>query len=213
MCSGGVASQNQLALLGSSSSTHSSIDLEESICSQRLGGPSDTTNELDQPSLEDNQNTINKLDSHFSKEDQLIKDEELAKEEESELKKKKESVEDVSVIPPGPCWFAGLLDKDLSTIDPLRAKFLENLKALKLSPLYAINLSVEVERGEGRVDRIRAKLLDKIRELVDQGKIDFLTAIDLRDAVDLLEMVADDFEDASDIIRIIAYKHAAIPLS
>ncbi|KAK3734839.1 hypothetical protein QZH41_011760, partial [Actinostola sp. cb2023] len=130
MCSGGVASQNQLALLGSSSSTHSSIDLEESICSQRLGGPSDTTNELDQPSLEDNQNTINKLDSHFSKEDQLIKDEELAKEEESELKKKKESVEDVSVIPPGPCWFAGLLDKDLSTIDPLRAKFLENLKQL-----------------------------------------------------------------------------------
>ena len=91
-------------------------------------------------------------------------------------------------------------------------KFLENLKALKLSPLYAVNLTVEVERGEGRVDRIRAKLLDEIRRLVDAGEIDLMTAIDLRDAVDLLEMVADDFEDASDIIRIIAYKHAAIPL-
>ena len=93
--------------------------------------PSDTTNELDQPSVEDNQNTINKLDSHFSKEDELIKDEELAKEEESELKKKKESVEDVSVIYPGSCWYQKLLDlNDLSTIDPVRSKFIENLKQL-----------------------------------------------------------------------------------
>lgn len=90
--------------------------------------------------------------------------------------------------------------------------FLENLRALKLSPLYAVNLAVEVDKGEGRVDRIRARLLDEIRKLVDGDKIDVMTAIDLRDAVDLMEMVADDFEDASDIIRIIAYKHAAIPL-
>ena len=95
----------------------------------------------------------------------------------------------------------------------LAEMFIENLKALKKSPLYAVGLSIEVERGESRVDRIRRELLDEIRALIRRGDIDLLTAIDLRDSVDLLEMVADDFEDASDIIRIIAYKHAATPFA
>ncbi len=104
-----------------------------------------------------------------------------------------------------------LMLKMNSEILRLADTFIENLHALKSSPLYAVNLAVEVDHGEGRVDRIRARLLDEVRSLARRGDIDVLTAIDLRDAVDLLEMVADDFEDASDIIRIIAYKHAATP--
>jgi hypothetical protein len=132
MCSGGIVNKNLLGLssLGSCKSRRSTINLGESICSQGWSGSSDITNELDLPSLEDNQNTINKLDSHFSKEDELIKDEELLKEEESELKKTKESIEDVSVLPPEPCWFSGLIDNELAAIDPIRAKFLDNLKDL-----------------------------------------------------------------------------------
>lgn len=130
MCSGGVNSISHCPQ-ASCTSQHSGIGLDDSLCSKGLSGPSDTTNELDQPSLEDNQNTINKLDSRYSKEDELIKDEELLKEEESELKKNKESTEDVSLIEPTSCWYSGLLDMiDLSTIDPVRAKFLENLKQL-----------------------------------------------------------------------------------
>lgn len=128
LCSGGSVSKDQLGLT-SFDTCPSTINLGESICSQGWGGgSSDITNELDQPSLEENQNAINKLDSHFSKEDELIKDEELLKEEESELKKTKESVEDVSVPVPEPCWFTGLIDNELSNIDPLRAKFLDSLK-------------------------------------------------------------------------------------
>lgn len=128
MCSGGSVSKDQLGLT-SFDTCPSTINLGESICSQGWGGgSSDITNELDQPSLEENQNAINKLDSHFSKEDELIKDEELLKEEESELKKTKESVEDVSVPVPEPCWFTGLIDNELSNIDPLRTKFLDSLK-------------------------------------------------------------------------------------
>jgi len=105
-----------------------------------------------------------------------------------------------------------LMEEMNSEIVKLAEIFIENLHALKTSPLYAVNLSVEVDHAEGRVDRIRSRLLNEIRALVKREDIDVLTAIDLRDAVDLLEMAADDFEDASDIIRIIAYKHAATPL-
>ncbi len=94
----------------------------------------------------------------------------------------------------------------------LANKFIENLEALRISPIYAFYLTDEVEHIESRIDRIRSRLMVKIRELIDEGKIDILSAIDLRDAVDLMEMVADDFEDASDIIRIIFYKHSGITI-
>lgn len=95
---------------------------------------SDTTNELDQPqpSLEENENTINKMDWEFSKERELIEEkEELSKEENSELSKTKESVEEIPTTPSTPCWFAGILDdSDMVTVDPHRATFIKQLQEL-----------------------------------------------------------------------------------
>lgn len=95
---------------------------------------SDTTNELDQPqpSLEENENEINKLDWESSKERELIEEEEeLSKEENSELSKTKESVEEIPSTPLSPCWFAGVLDdSDMAIVDPHRARFLKQLQEL-----------------------------------------------------------------------------------
>lgn len=95
---------------------------------------SDTTNELDQPqpSLEENENTINKMDWEFSKERELIEEkEELSKEENSELSKTKESVEEIPTTSSTPCWFAGILDdSDMVTVDPHRATFIKQLQEL-----------------------------------------------------------------------------------
>ena len=91
--------------------------------------PPDTTNELDQPNDEDNENAINKMDTGFSKESAFIEDEELHKEESSELLKTKESVAQFS--PSRPCWYEGLLDDaDFAAVDPHRAKFLVQLEDL-----------------------------------------------------------------------------------
>lgn len=95
---------------------------------------SDTMNELDQPqpSLEENENAINKLDWESSKERELIEEEEeLSKEENSELSKTKESVEDIPLTPPTKSWFAGILDdSDMDIVDPHRATFLKQLQEL-----------------------------------------------------------------------------------
>ena len=85
--------------------------------------------------------------------------------------------------------------------------FMENIKAVRTSPTYALILSDNVERSETMVDVVRRRIMDMIRTQIEKEEIDVLTAIDLRDAVDLLEMIADDLEDASDIIRVICYKH------
>ncbi len=86
-------------------------------------------------------------------------------------------------------------------------KFIENMNALRISPIYALKVSDLVEKEETKVDAIRNKIMHIIRRKIQEEKIDLLSAIDLRDAVDLIELVADDLEDASDIIRIISYKH------
>jgi len=86
-------------------------------------------------------------------------------------------------------------------------KFIENMNALRISPIYALKVSDLVEKEETKVDAIRNKIMHIIRKRLESGNIDLLSAIDLRDAVDLMELVADDLEDASDIIRIISYKH------
>lgn len=95
---------------------------------------SDTMNELDQPqpSLEENENAINKLDWESSKERELIEEEEeLSKEENSELSKTKESVEDIPLTPPTKSWFAAILDdSDMEIVDPHRATFLKQLQQL-----------------------------------------------------------------------------------
>jgi len=83
-------------------------------------------------------------------------------------------------------------------------KFMECLRALRNSPHDVIELSKEVERMETDIDKIHTNLILMIREL--KG-MDFLTIIDLKESIELLENVADDFEDASDIIRIIAVKY------
>ena len=95
---------------------------------------SDTTNELDQPqpSLEENENAINKLDLESTKERELIEEEEeLSKEENSELRKTKESVEEIPSTPIAACWFASILDDgDMEVVDPHRATFLKQLQEL-----------------------------------------------------------------------------------
>ncbi|RLF03053.1 MAG: hypothetical protein DRJ64_08675, partial [Thermoprotei archaeon] len=86
-------------------------------------------------------------------------------------------------------------------------KFIDNISALKISPVYALKVSDLVEKEETKVDAIRNKIMHLIRQQLEFDEIDLLSAIDLRDSVDLMELVADDLEDASDIIRIISYKH------
>jgi len=86
-------------------------------------------------------------------------------------------------------------------------KFIDNISALKISPVYALKVSDLVEKEETKVDAIRNKIMHLIRQQLESNEIDLLSAIDLRDSVDLMELVADDLEDASDIIRIISYKH------
>lgn len=86
-------------------------------------------------------------------------------------------------------------------------RFIENLKAIRTSPTYALILSDNVEKSETKVDVVRRRIMELIRSQIEEERMDILTAIDLRDAVDLLEMIADDLEDASDIIRIVCYKH------
>ena len=111
--------------------------IHEYACSslKRVSECSDTTNErdIDQEvqSVEENENTINKLDSEFSKESELI-EKELAKEEDSELSKEKEEEAGCdSSSHKSLCWFAGLLDdNDFCFVDPHRAKFLKQLKEL-----------------------------------------------------------------------------------
>lgn len=88
---------------------------------------------------------------------------------------------------------------------------INNIQMLRLSPAYAVNITEEIDMGERRVDRLRAEALHKVRSLVDQNKIDLMSALNLMEAVNLIELSSDDFQDAADIIRIIAYKHAAIP--
>lgn len=101
----------------------------------------------------------------------------------------------------------GLLEMNRLTLETAQ-KFVENVKALRISPVYAVRLADEVERAESKVDRVRVKVLEELRRMIASKEVDVLTVIDMRDAVDLIEDVADDFEDASDIVRVISYKHA-----
>ncbi|MEZ0346083.1 MAG: MFS transporter [Infirmifilum sp.] len=95
--------------------------------------------------------------------------------------------------------------------EKLADKLIENMKMLRFSPAYAVNITTEIDAGERKVDRLRAEVLHKIRKLVDENQIDIMSALNLMDAVNLIELTSDDFQDAADIIRVIAYKHAAIP--
>ena len=109
--------------------------IDDASCSlEDLVECSDTTNELDQPqpSVEENENAINKLDLDSIKERELIEEEEeLSKEENSELRKTKESVEEMPSTPVKPCWFDSILDdSDMEVVDPHRATFLKQLQEL-----------------------------------------------------------------------------------
>ena len=83
-------------------------------------------------------------------------------------------------------------------------KFIEGFKALRLSPQDVFEASKQVEEMETDIDKVHSKLILAIRELKE---VDLLAVIDLKESVELLENIADDFEDASDIIRIIAVKY------
>lgn len=103
-----------------------------------------------------------------------------------------------------------LLREILSMVEEVRKladKFAENLEALTVSPTYALKLTGDVERGETRIDALRRALVRRIMREAEEGGIEPLTSFELRDVVDLIELIADDLEDASDIVRIICYKH------
>jgi predicted phosphate transport protein (TIGR00153 family) len=93
----------------------------------------------------------------------------------------------------------------------LADKLIENLRMLSLSPLYAVRATMDIDVGERKVDELRIKAIYLIREMLDKGEIDLLSALNMMEIVNLLELTSDDFQDAADIIRIISYKHAAIP--
>ena len=101
----------------------------------------------------------------------------------------------------------GLVELNTLTTDAASV-FVEDIKMLRKSPRIAAKLADDVDKAETKVDLLRMRLLDSIRGALTRGEIDVLTAIDLRDTIDLLEDVADELEDASDIIRIISIKHA-----
>lgn len=122
------------AASGSFHVSHSSmsvIDEPSCLVEDMEQCPPDTTNELDHPNEEENENAINIMETGFSKESAFIEDEELSKEENSELLKTKESEEQLEFRPSRPCWFAGLFDEvDMAVVDPHRAKFLSQLEDL-----------------------------------------------------------------------------------
>ncbi len=93
----------------------------------------------------------------------------------------------------------------------LSKKLIDNLRMLRLSPAYAVSITMEIDAGERRVDALRSEVLQEVRRLVEEGKVDLMSALNVVEAVNLIELSSDDFQDAADIIRIIAYRHAAIP--
>ncbi len=93
----------------------------------------------------------------------------------------------------------------------LSKKLIDNLRMLRLSPAYAVSITMEIDAGERRVDALRSEVLREVRRLVEEGKVDLMSALNVVEAVNLIELSSDDFQDAADIIRIIAYRHAAIP--
>jgi|GEM_PF-1249581 len=93
----------------------------------------------------------------------------------------------------------------------LADRLIENLNMLSLSPLYAVRASMDIDVGERKVDDLRNSAIYLIRSLLEREEIDLLSALNLMEIVNLLELISDDFQDAADIIRVISYKHAALP--
>lgn len=105
-----------------------------------------------------------------------------------------------------------LLVEMLRETERLADMLVENLRLLSLSPLYAVKAATEIDAGERRVDQLRTEFVHELRRLLNEGKIDILTSLSLMEVANLIELASDDFQDAADLIRVIAYKHAAIPL-
>uniref|UniRef100_A0A7J3X782 MFS transporter n=2 Tax=Thermofilum pendens TaxID=2269 RepID=A0A7J3X782_THEPE len=105
-----------------------------------------------------------------------------------------------------------LLIEMLRETERLAERLVENLRLLSLSPLYAVRATSEIDAGERRVDELRAEFIRELRTLLSEGGIDLLSALSLMSVADLIELTSDDFQDAADLIRIVAYRHAALPL-
>lgn len=166
-----------LQVTANSSVTHSRSStltvIDDASCSlEDFVESSDTTNELDQPqlSLEDNENAINKLDQESSKERELIEEEEeLSKEENSELSKTKESIEELPSTPLPPCWFAGILDdSDMDVVDPHRSAFLKQLQDLVARKTDIVNDdSLSSDEKKARISQLKLKTTHGVECSVD----------------------------------------------
>lgn len=166
-----------LQVTANSSVTHSRSPtltvIDDASCSlEDFVESSDTTNELDQPqlSLEDNENAINKLDRESSKERELIEEEEeLSKEENSELSKTKESIEELPSTPLPPCWFAGILDdSDMDVVDPHRSAFLKQLQDLVARKTDIVNDdSLSSDEKKAGISQLKLKTTHGVECSVD----------------------------------------------
>lgn len=171
LCWRGLPATANSSMSHSRSSTISVID-DASCLLEDFVESSDTMNELDQPqlSLEDNENAINKLDWESSKERELIEEEEeLSKEENSELSKTKESVEELPSTPSPPCWFAGILDdSDMDMVDPHRAAFLKQLQDLVARKNDIVNDdSLSANEKKARISELKLKTTHGVECSVD----------------------------------------------
>ena len=147
--------------------------IDDASCSlEDLVECSDTTNELDQPqpSVEENENAINKLDLDSIKERELIEEEEeLSKEENSELRKTKESVEEMPSTPVKPSWFDSILDdSDMEVVDPHRATFLKQLQELvaRKNDILKDNL-LTVNEKRAKISELKLKTAHGVECSVD----------------------------------------------
>ncbi|XP_068683255.1 E3 ubiquitin-protein ligase HECTD1-like isoform X4 [Montipora foliosa] len=177
LCRRGFPATTNSPITHSRSSTLNVID-DASCLLEDFVETSDTTNELDQPqpSLEDNENAINKLDWESSKERELIEDEEeLSKEENSELSKTKESIEELPSTPLSPCWFAGILDdSDMEMVDPHRASFLKQLQDLVARKNDIDNdESLSANEKKARISELKLKTTHGVECSVDDLGLTF----------------------------------------
>lgn len=89
-------------------------------------------------------------------------------------------------------------------IDTCVATLVESVKSLRTDAEVAVNKSLEVERLEENVDRIKAQLISRLSER--RSSADVLTYLQLKDFIFRLDEVADSAENCSDLVITIVVK-------
>ncbi|MCD6244556.1 MAG: MFS transporter [Candidatus Korarchaeota archaeon] len=74
----------------------------------------------------------------------------------------------------------------------------------------SLKLVSEIDSLESIFDELHQKAMEKLVEA--QDRIDIVSLMNLRDFIELFENMIDAVEDASDVLRVIAFKHMAWPV-